>query len=347
MQDSEKIKWVTDEDWMREAIQLAKLAEGRTSPNPIVGAILVSDRGEKIGEGYHQRAGTAHAEVHAFAQALKNFPDQINSATLYVTLEPCSTKGRTGACTDLILKHKVKRVVYGMDDPNPAHAGRAQEVLKGIQVIRGVLEEECRALNPVFIKWITQKTPYILLKMGQSLDGCLVRPEGEGQWITNERSRRLGRQLRTRVDAILIGAETLRRDNPRLTLHDVDCHVDHPQPCRIVLTHQSEVSKKYHLFEDQYAEKTLLMKADSIESLYQQCREKQITSLLVEGGSKIFQWFLKAGAWDELHVFTAPLLCGTDVKSFALADELKSQKLRLKTLKTVDQDIYTIYLSGS
>ncbi len=198
--------------WMERALAEARLGVGLTSPNPPVGAVIVRD-GELLGAGHHCRAGGPHAEIEALTQARAAFPDRIRGATIYVTLEPCSTQGRTPPCTGAILAAGITRVVYGASDPNPAHQGRADELLRagGIAVSAGVLAADCDDLIRPFRKWITTRRPYIIAKAGQTLDGRITRPFGEPQWITSEAARAHGRRLRTRVDAILVGAETVRR----------------------------------------------------------------------------------------------------------------------------------------
>ena len=201
---------------MRAALLEARRGLGLTSPNPAVGAVLVID-GKIVTKGHHKRAGFPHAEIECLRGYKKPIP---KNAVLYVTLEPCSTVGRTGPCTRAIIEAGVRRLVIGEIDPNPRHAGHGIELLKraGLNVRAGVLVTECSALNEAFNKWIRTRRPFVIAKCGMSLDGRLSPPPREMKWITSTASRRHAQQLRAQVDAILIGAETLRVDDPRLTV---------------------------------------------------------------------------------------------------------------------------------
>ncbi|HWB60221.1 MAG TPA: bifunctional diaminohydroxyphosphoribosylaminopyrimidine deaminase/5-amino-6-(5-phosphoribosylamino)uracil reductase RibD, partial [Chthoniobacteraceae bacterium] len=194
---------MSDEKYMRLALREAAKGIGHTSPNPAVGAVLVSRAGKILARGWHHAAGCPHAEIEALGKTR-----HARGATLYVTLEPCSTRGRTPPCTEAIIAAGIARVVIGAIDPNPAHAGRAVKILKraGIAVTTGLLAAECAALNRPFNKWIVTGMPYVYAKAGMSLDGRIARQPGEGQWITSPASRAHVQKLRARVDAILIGA---------------------------------------------------------------------------------------------------------------------------------------------
>src|SRR5205807_2710852 len=210
------LKMSDDELFMRSALTEARKAFGQTSPNPAVGAILVVQN-RIVARGHHRQAGKPHAEI----ECLRNFRGKLpKNAKLYVTLEPCSTKGRTGACTDQIMRAGVKSIVIGATDPNPRHRGRGIELLRdaGIEVKVGVLVEECAVLNEAFNKWIATGIPFVTAKCGMSLDGRISRPSREGRWITSAATRRHAQRLRAESDAILVGAETIRTDNPHLTV---------------------------------------------------------------------------------------------------------------------------------
>ena len=243
-----------DEGYMRLALRQARKGLGKTSPNPAVGAVLVRD-GTILSTGWHQRAGGPHAEIEALS-ALPG-PGSAAGATLYVTLEPCSTIGRTPPCTDAIIAAKVGRVVIGAIDPNPKHQGRGLDKIRraGIAVSTGVLEEEAALLNVGFNKWITTGMPWIIAKIAQSLDGRITRPPGESQWLSNKRSLRLVHYLRATVDAILVGAETVRRDNPRLT---VRINTQGLQPWRVIVTRSGNLSANSTLLADEYRDRTLV-----------------------------------------------------------------------------------------
>ena len=288
---------------MRLALRAAANGIGHTSPNPAVGAAIVSG-GKIVARGWHRRAGLPHAEI----EALKKIRNA-RGATIYVTLEPCSTHGRTPPCVDAIIAAGIKRVVIGAIDPNPAHAGRAVKILKNarIKVTTGVLEEECRALNKAFNKWIVTKTPWVIAKAGMSLDGRISRPPGEGQWITSPASRADAHKLRARVDAILIGAETLRADNPQLTVRGIR---GAKQPWRIVLTRSGKLPKGAHLFTDAHKDKTLVYKGKSLKAVLRDLGKKQITSVLIEGGANVLGQAFDARLVDEVHFYIAPLLIG-------------------------------------
>ena len=206
------------ETFMRLALAEAKKGLGLTSPNPAVGAILVAND-KIIARGHHEVAGSDHAEIRCLKQVRGDIP---RNATLYVTLEPCSTIGRTPPCTNAIIAAKIKKVIVGAVDPNPQHAGRGIEQLRraGIDVRAGVLANECSRLNEAFNKWIQTRRPFVIAKCGMSLDGRLTRPPNESRWLTSAKARQHAHQLRAQVDAILIGAETLRTDDPRLTVRN-------------------------------------------------------------------------------------------------------------------------------
>src|SRR5437773_1594451 len=205
-----------DEQFMRAALKEAKKALGQTSPNPAVGAVLVINN-RIAAKGHHREAGRDHAEI----ECLRDFGAPVPAhASLYVTLEPCSTEGRTAPCTDGIIKTRIKNVVVGATDVNPRHSGKGIKQLRnaGVKVLEGILADECGRLNEAFNKWIVSGRPFVIAKCGMSLDGRLTRPAGEPRWITGRSARRHAHELRARVDAILVGAETVRVDNPRLTL---------------------------------------------------------------------------------------------------------------------------------
>jgi pyrimidine deaminase RibD-like protein len=209
-----------DEKFMREAIKLARRGTGQTRPNPAVGCVLVKN-GRIIARGYHRRAGQPHAEIEAL-RALKN-PNRARGATAYVTLEPCSTHGRTPPCTEALARAGLARVVIGAIDPNPRHRGRGLPSLAkaGIETVAGVLADQCAALNPEFHHFMLTGMPWVVAKCGLSLDGRLTRPPGEGQWITSAAARADAMKLRARVGAILVGAGTIRADDPALTVRGI------------------------------------------------------------------------------------------------------------------------------
>ena len=297
---------------MGQAIDLAKRGVGLTSPNPPVGALIVSAEGRVIGSGFHRKAGTPHAEIVAIDDALQLNSRALNGATIYITLEPCSTHGRTPPCTQTIKDVGIRRVVFGAADPNPAHTNKSFAVLgaSGIQVTGGVLERECQELIKPFAKWIMTGTPWVIVKAGQSLDGRITRPPGESQWITSESARAHGRRLRVRADAVIIGAETLRRDNPRLTLRDADLGTGKEQPWRVVLTRSGNLPPDSLLFTDEFKDRTLVLQNLTFEEVLKDLGQRGIVTVLVEGGGVVIGQAFQAQEVDEVHWYIAPRICG-------------------------------------
>jgi diaminohydroxyphosphoribosylaminopyrimidine deaminase / 5-amino-6-(5-phosphoribosylamino)uracil reductase len=301
-----------DQRYMRVALLEAKRGVGRTSPNPAVGAILVAD-GKIISRGYHRRAGGPHAEVECLKRAAGRLS---RKATLYITLEPCSTVGETGRCTDLILAAGLHRVVVGTLDVNPRHQGRGVRVLEdaGIDVTVGVLNDECAALNEAFNKWITTGRPFVIAKCGMTLDGRLTRPHNEPRWITSPATRRHAHALRAKVDAILIGAEPVRTDDPQLTVRGVR---GARQPWRVVVTRSGKLPSRSKLLRDRFADHTLIYRKQSLDAVLSDLGKQNVTSVLIEGGGKVLGEALDAGLIDKLQIYIAPLLSGGPVVAFA------------------------------
>jgi diaminohydroxyphosphoribosylaminopyrimidine deaminase/5-amino-6-(5-phosphoribosylamino)uracil reductase len=300
-----------DERFMREALKEAKKAQGQTSPNPAVGAVLVVDN-RIVARGHHRGAGHDHAEV----ECLRNFGADVPArATLYITLEPCSTVGLTAPCTDAILKAGIRKVVVGAVDMNPLHQGRGIRRLRdaGIKVREGVLAEECARLNQAFNKWIVSRQPFVIAKCGMSLDGRLTRPPNEPRWISGPSARHHARQLRGRVDAILVGAETVRVDNPRLTVRGVR---GARQPWRVVLTRSGNLPRRARLFSDQLAARTLIYKGKSLMSVLKDLGKRSVTSVLIEGGGQVLGQALDARLIDKVQIYLGPILTGGPVIAF-------------------------------
>lgn len=293
---------------MRAALAEARKGIGHVSPNPAVGALLVQD-GRIIASGYHRVSGGPHAEIECLAAVGKH---SLRSATLYVTLEPCSTTGRTPPCTDAIAHSGVKRVVIGATDLNPAHLGRGVRQLEkaGIAVATGILAEECSRLNEAFNKWIVTGNPFVIAKCGMSLDGRLTRPPCEGQRLTSAASRRQARQLRASVDAILIGAETLRQDNPRLTTRGVR---GAKQPWRVIVSRSGKLPRSAEVFTDRFAERTVVYRGKTLTAVLRDLGRKDITSVLLEGGGQILGQAFDAQLVDKVQFYVAPLLTGGPV----------------------------------
>jgi diaminohydroxyphosphoribosylaminopyrimidine deaminase/5-amino-6-(5-phosphoribosylamino)uracil reductase len=301
-----------DERFMRIALTEACRGLGRTSPNPAVGAVLVVGN-RIVARGHHRQAGAAHAEIECLRQFGKRIP---KNATLYVTLEPCSTSGRTGACTSAILESGLAKLVVGAVDPNPRHSGRGIELLTkaGLQVRAGVLAAECSELNESFNKWIQTGRPFVIAKCGMSLDGRLTAPPSSGRWLTSPASRRHAHRLRAQVDAILVGAETVRIDDPQLTVRGVK---GARQPWRVALSRSGSLPAKARILTDRFADRTMIFRDINLDDLLRELGAKEITSVLIEGGGEILGQALDHHLIDKVQVYLAPLLTGGPIVAFA------------------------------
>jgi len=291
-----------DEEWMGMAVGLAKRAGNSTRPNPRVGAILVKG-GRVVGAGYHRRAGLPHAEIEAIQQA----GVKAKGAKLFVTLEPCSTYGRTPPCTDRIVASGIREVIYGAGDVDRRNAGGAGRVLfrKNIRVVKGILREECEKLNEDYRHWTTKKEPWVILKLAMTLDGYLVVPGR--RWVTGEPARREVQKLRAECDAILVGAETLRKDNPKLTVRTGRVG---KQPWRVVVTRSGKLPKGANLFRDQNKERTLVYRRKKWSEVLKDLYRGGVSRLLVEGGAEVAEGLVKAGKVNEVVIYLAPILVG-------------------------------------
>ena len=330
-----------DEKFMRAALDEAKKALGQTSPNPAVGAVLVIDN-RIVSKGHHREAGHAHAEIECLRDIGAPLPAR---ATLYVTLEPCSTTGRTAPCTDAIIRAGLKNVVVGATDLNPRHSGRGVIELRnaGVRVRDGILAEECTRLNEAFNKWIVTGQPFVIAKCGMSLDGRLTRPPNESRWITGRDARRDVHQLRACVDAVLVGAETVRADNPRLTVRGARRT---RQPWRVVLTRSGQLPRQAHIFSDKFAARTLFYKRKSLASVLRDLGKRGITSVLIEGGGEVLGEALDRRVIDKVQIYLGPILTGGPVLAFAGEGAPKTANaLRLRDIE-YQQIGQTISLSG-
>lgn len=314
---------------MREALRAARHAIGRTSPNPLVGAAVVRD-GRIVSIGWHRAAGTHHAEVHALNMA----GELARGATLYVTLEPCSHYGRTPPCVDKIIESGIARVVAAMSDPNPKVAGRGFDRLRqaGIAVEVGVLEDEARRLNEVFLKWITTGLPFVMLKTAMSLDGKIATSAGQSKWITSDAARQRVHEWRDEYDAIMVGIGTVLADNPALT-----ARLDRPtrNPIRIIVDSRARTPLDSNVVSDRQA-KTIIavteraskenidrLRAAGVEiitagegdhvdlrRLLKELAAQEITSVMLEGGGTLNFSMLRAGLVDRINAFIAPKVLG-------------------------------------
>jgi diaminohydroxyphosphoribosylaminopyrimidine deaminase/5-amino-6-(5-phosphoribosylamino)uracil reductase len=301
-----------DEQFMRAALREARKGSGKTSPNPAVGALLVINS-RIVARGHHQAAGKPHAEIECLSRWKKPVP---NDAILYVTLEPCSSVGRTGACTNAIIQSGIKTVVIGAEDPNPRHQGRGISLLRaaGINVRRGVLIDECKSLNESFEKWIVTGRPFVIAKCGMTLDGHITRRPIETRWITSATARRHAHQLRAQVDAILVGAETVRADNPRLTVRGTR---GAKQPLRVVLTRSGKLPRHARVFQDRFKERTLVYTNQPLASVLSDLGQKSVTSVLIEGGGEVLGQALDDRLIDKIQIYVGPLLTGGPTVAFA------------------------------
>jgi diaminohydroxyphosphoribosylaminopyrimidine deaminase/5-amino-6-(5-phosphoribosylamino)uracil reductase len=295
-----------DERFMRMALAEARRGIGSTSPNPAVGAIIVR-AGRVLARGHHRAAGLPHAEIEAIRGLAA--PRLARGATLYVTLEPCSTRGRTPPCTEAIRQAGFARVVIGCTDPNPRHAGRAIRLLRraGVEVVAGVLEADCRALIRPFAKWITTGLPWVIAKWAMTLDGRLTRPEGESQWLSSPASRARVQELRGQADAILVGAGTVRADNPRLTVRGIPGKA---QPWRVVVTRSGDLPAGARLFTDRFRDRTLVYRRKSLRSVLGDLASRGCTTVLAEGGGELLGGLFDAALVDEVWMFLAPRISG-------------------------------------
>jgi diaminohydroxyphosphoribosylaminopyrimidine deaminase/5-amino-6-(5-phosphoribosylamino)uracil reductase len=306
---------MADEQYMNRALQLASLGMGSVSPNPMVGCVIVCE-GTIIGEGYHERYGELHAEVNAVhAVADRNL---LPKSTVYVTLEPCSHHGKTPPCADLLVDCKVKKVIICNNDPNPLVGGEGIQKLRqaGIEVETGLLEERGLVLNRRFFTAMKRKRPYIILKWAQTTDGFVARKNFDSKWISNQYSRQLVHKWRSEEDAILIGTNTAKYDNASLTTRDWKGK----NPLRVLLDRNLSLEQSLHLFDGTvptlcFTEVTgdgrnceiVTMKHLRLSEVLDELVGRGIQSLIVEGGAKLLQSFIKEGLWDEARVFVANL----------------------------------------
>jgi diaminohydroxyphosphoribosylaminopyrimidine deaminase/5-amino-6-(5-phosphoribosylamino)uracil reductase len=301
-----------NEQFMRAALNEARKALGQTSPNPAVGSVLVINN-RIVAKGHHRGAGREHAEV----ECLRNFGAPVPArGTLYVTLEPCSTAGRTAPCTDAILSAGVRNVVVGAIDVNPRHSGKGIVRLRnaGVNVRQGILADECAQINEAFNKWIVTGRPFVIAKCGMSLDGRLTRPALEPRWITGRSARSHARELRAHVDAVLVGAETVRADNPRLTIRGTRSA---RQPWRVVLTRSGKLPRRARLFSDRLVARTLIYKEQSLAGVLKNLGKRGMTNVLIEGGGEVLSQALDARLIDKVQLYLGPILTGGPVIAFA------------------------------
>ncbi len=347
----------TDEKYMRQALQLARRGLGKTSPNPMVGAVVV--KGDRIiARGYHRYFGGDHAEV----DAIKHTAADVSGATMYVTLEPCTHYGKTPPCVDAIVRAKIGRVVIGTLDPFPEMQGKSLEILKenGIETTVGVLENECRALNEAYLKYMSAGMPFVTVKFAQTLDGRIAAAAGASRWISSPPSRILAHRLRARHDAILVGVGTVLADDPELTVRLVPGR----NPVRVVLDSRLSIPLEARVLKDLPAARTLVAATPAADKakaaalarmgievltvppdaegrvdigvLMKMLAERRISSVLVEGGAAAITSFLRLGLADKLVVFIAPRVLGKGTDSVG---ELNITEIS-KALKLTYERVY-------
>jgi len=358
------VRTAADERFMRRTLELAAKALGRTSPNPVVGAVIVRN-GRIIGEGFHRHAGLPHAE----REALRRITETARGATIYVNLEPCSHYGRTPPCADALIEAGIKRAVVGMVDPNPLVRGRGLRRLRraGIAVATGVLREECERLNEDFACFIRTGRPFVTLKLAASLDGRIAAASGDSQWISGEQSRRVVHELRNRVDAILVGAETVRNDDPQLT-----CRMRGGRdPLRVILDGRLSISPSARVCTQPSTAPTLIatsedhgrgekqaqLEAQGVQVVCLSGKNGQVPlrpllvelgrrghkSVLIEGGGRIAAAALREGVVDKVLFFYAPLLLGGEGRAMigplGIDRVAAGQKLHTMTVERIGKDI--------
>jgi len=352
---------MNDTDYMQKAIQLALRANGQTSPNPAVGALVVK-KGKVVGEGWHKRCGAEHAEMNALKRAGK----AAKGSKLYVTLEPCGHYGRTPPCVDQIIKKDVKEVIVGIKDPNPLMNGKSIRKLRaaGIKTRVGIMKKDVIELNEAFVKFQTKRLPFVAIKSAQSLDGKISDSQGHSKWITSKETRAYSHRLRDHFDAILVGINTVLKDNPRLngsrkskrlkkivldsTLKIQESaklfHDTRPQDCYIVTTQKASQRKLKKLREK--GVNVLVSPKGSITFrwLLKELAKREIISILFEGGANVIGSALKEKVVDKAYIFIAPKIFGDAnaldaVVGLKVTDVNKTFQLKKVKYKTINQDL--------
>lgn len=354
---------------MERAIELAKRARGFTSPNPMVGAVIVKD-GRVIGEGYHERCGELHAERNALA----SLTESAEGATIYVTLEPCCHYGKTPPCTEAIIEHKLAKVVIGSRDPNPLVSGKGAAILRkaGIEVVEDFMREECDAINPIFFHYITTKRPYVAMKYAMTMDGKIATRTGASKWITGETARNHVQTLRHAYKGIMVGIGTVLADNPMLNCRMqggidpvrivCDTHLRIPMDCQIVQTADTietilatSTNEKEKI--DQLIKKGVqilqIPEKDGcidLNLLMQTLGEKGIDSILLEGGGRLNDSFLREKLIQKAYVYLAPKIFGgedakTPVEGIGVSLPEQSANFKLQQIQQIEEDILLEYIA--
>lgn len=314
---------MSDELYMKRCLELAEMGNGSVSPNPLVGCVIVSE-GRIIGEGYHQKYGAAHAEVNAIHSVLEKYGEAaaalLEKAIAYVSLEPCAHFGKTPPCADLLIRHRIKKVVIGNRDPFPDVDGKGIEKLRnaGIEVVSGILEKECSYVNRRFFTRISKQRPYIILKWATTANGYFAPKNSVQQWISGPLAKKIVHKWRTEEDAVLVGKQTALTDNPQLSARDWPGK----NPLRILIDRNLDVPQSHHLFNE--LAKTIIFNEKltdvvgnihyvNMEDMQYYLPQKiafqlylmDIQSVIIEGGAQVLNQFISSGLWDEARVFTS------------------------------------------
>lgn len=351
-----------DKYYMKLALKEAIKGLGKVNPNPLVGAIIVK-KNKILSKGYHEIFGGLHAEVNAINRCTQ---EELEDATIYVNLEPCSHYGKTPPCVDLIIKSKIKKCVIGIKDPNPLVSGNGIKKLKdfGIEVIVGVLEEKCRKINRVFFKYIVEKVPFVFLKVAITLDGKIATRNFSSKWISNEKAREKVQQYRNNFSSVLVGANTIKKDNPSLK-----CHLKGRNPYRIIFDKNLSINNSFRVIKENFDKKTIIVtkienkesvklkkmqenkvkfifykEGENLKNILTKIGSFKIDSILVEGGGEIISYFFKENLFDSGEIFIAPKIIGDEkavsfVKGFNIKDIKESMELKNIKINKYDENI--------
>ena len=349
---------ISHKKYMELAIKLAEKGKGTTSPNPMVGCIIVK-RGRIVGKGFHKKAGTEHAEVLAIQDAGK----KAMNSTMYVTLEPCSHWGRTPPCTEKIVESGVREVIIGMKDPNSLVHGYMELKARGLKTKIGILEEDAEKLNEPYVKWIKTKKPFVLIKVAMSADGRIATKTGDSKYITSKEARTLVHQVRTEVDAVMVGVNTVIRDDPELTprLYKgkdplkivVDSNLKIPKNCnlmkdpsRLVVATTTKASKSDVQRLQDKGIRVIITKPDKgmvdLKELMKELGKSEIINVMIEGGSELNSSAINAGLVDKIMIFTAPKLIGNGkgaIGNLGITKIAKAINLKNPVCRLVGKDL--------
>ncbi len=322
--------------FLQKTLKLAKKGAGQTFPNPMVGTVIVKN-GKVIGKGYHQKAGLAHAEI----EALKNCKENPKGATLYVNLEPCASFGKTPPCVEAIIRSDIKKVVFSTLDPNAINHGQGKLALEkaGIEVSVGLFKNEAEKLNEAFFTFHQKNRPFIAIKFAASLDGKIATYTGDSKWITNDKAREYAKSLRSEYQAVLVGVNTIINDNPHLGVRQKD----KKDPLRIILGVERQISKNFQVLRDK---NVLIINPKNMHDLLTILKEKEIISVLVEGGGETIGRFVDKKLVDKVYAFHAPLIIGGEkaisaVRGAGISKIKDALRLTNVTFRKFDDNILT------